>query len=215
MEYCDKGDMKKFLDYQQGFKLTQLRVKKFFVETLLAVDYLHTNDIIHRDVKPSNIFLKGPEYQVQLGDLGSATKAGVGINLIEDVGTLLYQAPEVLNNSGYDHTCDIWSLGCMLFELIMHQPPFSANTEVKLIEKVKNFPPKPLAEDVSQDIKDVYQICMNKDPNSRPKSKQLLSLDIVQAWARETNLKSYQIAMAARFKEKNLLEKLLMASLMN
>ena len=87
---------------------------------MLAVDYLHTNEIIHRDIKPSNIFLKGPEYQIQVGDLGSATKAGKGIALVEDVGTLLYQAPEVLGvDSGYDHGCDIWSIGCILFELCM------------------------------------------------------------------------------------------------
>ena len=55
---------------------------------LLAIDYLHNQDIIHRDIKPSNIFLKGKDYQVQIGDFGVSC-VGTGVK-VEDVGTLLY-----------------------------------------------------------------------------------------------------------------------------
>ena len=70
-------------------RISESRVRRFFIETLLAVDYLHANGIIHRDLKPSNIFLRGPEYSVQLGDFGIACFTNNGV-IVEDVGTLYY-----------------------------------------------------------------------------------------------------------------------------
>ena len=63
-EYCDKGDLDVFLNLQRGNPLADIRVKKIFVETLLAIEYLHSQNILHRDIKPSNIFLKTKEYTV-------------------------------------------------------------------------------------------------------------------------------------------------------
>lgn len=57
---------------------------------LLAIDYLHSNNVIHRDIKPSNIFLGGKDYKVQIGDFGIACINDKGKTRIEDVGTLLY-----------------------------------------------------------------------------------------------------------------------------
>lgn len=70
-------------------------MKKFIIEILLALEYLHSQNIIHRDVKPSNLFLKGKDYSIQLGDFGIAVRNN-GLNMVEDAGTLLYQAPEML-----------------------------------------------------------------------------------------------------------------------
>ena len=65
----------------------------------LAVEYLHSIKIIHRDLKPSNIFLKNKDYSVQIGDFGIAAATDNGFTLVEDVGTLAYQAPEVFDGS--------------------------------------------------------------------------------------------------------------------
>jgi serine/threonine protein kinase len=118
LDYGDKGDLENYIKNQNGFKLTETRIKRFIIEILLAVDHLHSNEIIHRDLKPSNIFLKGKDYQVQLGDFGIACNGG-GQTRVEDVGTLLYQSPEVLDSpsgggDGYDCRTDIWSLGCII-----------------------------------------------------------------------------------------------------
>ena len=119
-EYCDKGDLEAYLKNQNGFRLTETRIKKFIIEILSAVDYLHERDIIHRDLKPSNIFLKGKDYTIQIGDFGIACSSGRGTTMVEDVGTLLYQSPEILDDpsgqgaEGYDCRTDIWSLGCII-----------------------------------------------------------------------------------------------------
>ena len=88
-DYCDKGDLEKYIKNQNGERISEQRVKRFFVETLLAVEYLHSHGIIHRDLKPSNIFLRGPEYSVQLGDFGIACVTNTAV-IVEDVGTLYY-----------------------------------------------------------------------------------------------------------------------------
>ena len=78
IDYCDKGDLESYLQYQAGSRLSDTKIKKFILEILLGIDYLHSNNIIHRDLKPSNIFLKGKDYTVQIGDFGESTKAQKG-----------------------------------------------------------------------------------------------------------------------------------------
>lgn len=124
-ELCDKGDLQEYINNQKGFSMSEVRIKRFLLELLLAIEFLHSHDIIHRDLKPSNIFLKGKDYTVQVGDFGIACNLDNGTHLrVEDVGTLLYQSPEVLainsqalegQKQGYDHRCDIWSFGCIVF----------------------------------------------------------------------------------------------------
>ena len=75
--------------------LSETRIKRFLLEILLGIEYLHSHDVIHRDLKPSNIFLKGKDYTVQIGDFGIACVCESGQMKVEDVGTLLYQSPEL------------------------------------------------------------------------------------------------------------------------
>jgi NIMA (never in mitosis gene a)-related kinase len=61
-----------YIKNQNGMPISEHRIKKFILETLLAINYLHNQDVIHRDLKPSNMFLKGKDYQVAIGDFGEA-----------------------------------------------------------------------------------------------------------------------------------------------
>lgn len=98
-EHCDKGDLDSYLKNQKKQQLSDTRVKKFILEMLLAVEYLHQIKIIHRDLKPSNIFLKNKDYSVQIGDFGIAAESNNFSSIVEDVGTLAYQAPEMFDGS--------------------------------------------------------------------------------------------------------------------
>ena len=101
--------------------MSESRIKRFILESLLAIDYLHSQNIIHRDLKPSNIFLRGKEYTVQLGDFGTSCMNLNSQTRVEDVGTLLYNSPEILDDpsgkgsKGYDCRTDVWSLGCIIY----------------------------------------------------------------------------------------------------
>jgi NIMA (never in mitosis gene a)-related kinase 2 len=86
-------------------------------------------------LKPSNIFLKGKDYTVQVGDFGTSCSNLKSSTRVEDVGTLLYNSPEILENGegkgsgGYDNRTDIWSFGCILYEMCNFDAPFNALTE--------------------------------------------------------------------------------------
>ena len=152
------------------------------------MDYLHSQEIIHRDLKPSNIFLKSKEYTVQIGDFGIACNSFNGC-IIEDVGTLLYQSPEILENGdgaeGYDSRTDIWSLGCIIFQICNQDVPFNAQSEARLIEKIKKTKHRAINENISAEIRQVYEICMNKDNQTRPNASDILNLEIIKKWAKE------------------------------
>jgi len=192
-EYCDRGDLENYLKNQKGFMLSDQRIKKFIVEILLALEYLHSQSIIHRDVKPSNIFLKGKDYTIQLGDFGIAAQNDTGLRVVENVGTLAYQAPEVLEGTDYDTRADIWSLGCVVYNMFSYDIPFSALSEERLVEKIRFFPHRQLDTKVPQELRDLYEICMNKDYKKRPTAADLLGLDLIQKWAKETNCMNHQL----------------------
>ena len=146
---------------------------------LLAIDYLHSNNVIHRDIKPSNIFLGGKDYKIQIGDFGIACINDKGNTRVEDVGTLLYQSPEVMvtgissDVAGYDNRVDIWSLGVVLFQLCeLLSSPFTANIEQRLVYKIRNVPHLSINRtNYSLDLCNVYEACMNKDYRTRPSAK--------------------------------------------
>ena len=114
-----------YLDNRKKQRMSDARIKKFILEILLGIEYLHSKNIIHRDLKPSNIFLKGKEYTVQIGDFGESTKTSSGTMIQEDVGSIMFQAPEMLSNNYHDFKADIWSLGCIIFNLCHFDFPFS------------------------------------------------------------------------------------------
>lgn len=213
--------MQEYLNNHKGFSLSENRIKRFIVELLLAIDYLHSLSVIHRDIKPSNIFLKGKEYTVQLGDFGMACSLGVSLR-VEDVGTLLYQSPEILNityasqkgqkaSQGYDCRTDIWSFGCIVFQLCNLDVPFYAPNEQRLIQKIQTGRHKAMRREVSQELKDLYEVCMNKDYKRRPYTRDLLSFPFIQQWAKELNIFSSQIQKYNRMviEEENTIESFL------
>ena len=89
--------------------------------------YLHSKNICHRDLKPANIFLAA-DGSAKLGDL-NVSKLNKGDDLMSTkIGTPYYMAPEVWNGKKYGAACDIWSLGCVMYELAALQPPLPWDT---------------------------------------------------------------------------------------
>lgn len=118
----------------QDGKLGEVQVRVLVHQMLEAVVYLHSKSICHRDVKPHNLFLNGhiasTSVQVKLGDFGAAVRLPKDKLLKDPVGTPAFMAPEIhlLPNKsfGYDHKCDVWSIGvCMIFLLVNEYPFFN------------------------------------------------------------------------------------------
>ncbi|KAF7388675.1 hypothetical protein HZH68_012617 [Vespula germanica] len=127
MEYCTMGDLRKVLNKPEnccGIKETD--ILKIISDILLAVKYLHLNNITHRDLKPENVVLQAVKGTIlyKLIDLGYAKEIGETSTSASIVGTLNYVAPELLYNEKYSCSVDYWSLGILFYEIITGKRPF-------------------------------------------------------------------------------------------
>lgn len=126
MEYCENGDLGKFLKRQMNKALPELKIWKFFIEMSLGLNHLHSLKILHRDIKTINMFL-GKDDIIKIGDLGVAKQLNQTSNMAYTVvGTPYYLSPELCEEKPYNHKSDVWSLGCVLYELCTFKHPFEA-----------------------------------------------------------------------------------------
>lgn len=127
LELADGGDLSKLIRYFQRKNelLTERSITKYYIQICSAVKYIHSKRILHRDIKPANIFMTS-DGCVKLGDFGHGRFFGQNTRAAHSiVGTFYYMSPERIQESGYSFSSDIWSLGCILYELITLHSPFS------------------------------------------------------------------------------------------
>jgi serine/threonine protein kinase len=119
MEYCGDGHLGNILI--KPMKL--VNIKYYFRQLLSALYFLHSYDILHRDVKPTNILLTNDKKNLKICDFGFA-KITTKMQRVSTIcGSPLYMAPEILNHKKYDSACDIWALGMILFEMMYGYHP--------------------------------------------------------------------------------------------
>lgn len=134
MEYADKGDLSRII--KNRIVISPKTISKWILQVASGLEYLHNSGIIHRDVKAENIFLFSDK-SVKLGDYG-IVRVNQYNNLknVTYIGTPYYMTPEIENGICNDKT-DVWSLGCVLYELLHFIPPFNGNNLQQLIHNKK------------------------------------------------------------------------------
>jgi len=118
-----------------------------FIQICIGLQYLHSNGVIHRDLKPANILLndKDNPRKIVICDFGaSICLEGENLHCFTKIGTPYFMSPEQNNADFYDKKTDIWSLGCILYELITLEKPFEANNIIMLNQKIKKGYYKPI-----------------------------------------------------------------------
>lgn len=144
MEHCEGGDLASVIS--RGAKERQYLDEEFVLRVLtqltLALKECHRRSdgghtVLHRDLKPANVFLDGQQ-NVKLGDFGLARILNHDTSFAKTfVGTPYYMSPEQMSRMSYNEKSDIWSLGCLLYELCALMPPFTAFNQKELAGKIR------------------------------------------------------------------------------
>lgn len=126
---------------------------------------MHQNKILHRDIKPANVFIV--DGVSKLGDL-NVSKVLEGKFATTQTGTPYYTSPEIWNGKKYDSKCDVWSFGCVLYELCTLRPPFMAKDFPGLSRKILAGYYDPISSSYSKKLSAFIRKCLTVDQTRRP-----------------------------------------------
>uniref|UniRef100_A0A8C3Y1R6 Serine/threonine-protein kinase Nek11 n=1 Tax=Catharus ustulatus TaxID=91951 RepID=A0A8C3Y1R6_CATUS len=174
-EYCEGGDLDfKIQEYKDSGKMfTQSQVIDWFIQLLLGVNYMHDRRILHRDLKAKNIFLK--DNLLKIGDFGVSCLLMGSCDLATTfTGTPYYMSPEVLKHQGYNTKSDIWSLGCILYEMCCMNHAFTGQNFFSVVLKIVEGETPSLPERYPSNLNAVLCSMLNKNPSLRPAAAEIL-----------------------------------------
>jgi NIMA (never in mitosis gene a)-related kinase len=189
------------MELVEGFSLDQFLVNtcnlsesivvNLFRQILSAIKYCHLNQVLHRDIKPQNLLLT-KEYQIKLADFGISRVVEEYRNSAKtQIGTPYYMAPEILNHELYGFPADIWSLGCVLYEMVTRKRPFP-NDYVQFFQQILYGNPFPIQCNCSQNLKSLIFCMLKKNPSQRISIHQIENLPFILALNNVTNQQTPQ-----------------------
>jgi len=175
-EYADGKDLQKFIE-SHG-EIDEKKVLQIFTQLILGLDYMHSQNILHRDIKTANVFLfkKG---LVKLGDFGISREL-LGDDLAQTlIGTPYFMCPELLRGQRYGFPADIWAAGCVLFELLARKHAFTGKSREELFANIKSGQMPQMPSNYSKGLLDLLRSMLSQDPSKRPSCKDILASDII------------------------------------
>ena len=177
LEICQNQTLNDLLKRRK--RLTEIEVQCYIVQLIKALKYLHSHRVIHRDLKLGNLFLTD-KMELKVGDFGLATKLDFeGERKRTVCGTPNYIAPEILDGkTGHSYEVDIWSLGVIIYTLIIGKPPFETRDVKTTYKRIKmnaySFPETAI---ISEAAKNLISQILVTDPAKRPSLDQILIHD--------------------------------------
>ena len=167
LEYCRGGSLLALLKVFSSFDENIIR--KYLIQILDGLEYLHSHNIIHRDIKGANI-LVDRNGTCKLSDFGGAKIIKEEMSIHSSMqGTPNWMAPEIIKSQGATRYSDIWSVGCTIIEMFQGQPPYSdKKNAINILNCIcKNNEPPKIPEGMSDQLKDFVEKCLVFEPTKR------------------------------------------------
>ncbi|NXD28292.1 NEK2 kinase, partial [Spelaeornis formosus] len=207
MEYCDGGDLAGLIAKCAKERHVNLRgalhehfldesfVLRVLTQLTLALKECHRRSdggvTVHRDLKPANVFLDGKQ-NVKLGDFGLARILHRDTSFATTfVGTPYYMSPEQMNYTSYNEKSDIWSLGCLMYELCALSPPFTAYNQKELAEKIREGRFRRIPYRYSDELNDLISEMLNVKDYCRPSVEDILQHPLIEAVVTEEQKRNF------------------------
>ena len=187
MEFADDGDIDHKIkeNLKKRLYFDESTIWNWIIQILEGLKYLHDSKIMHRDLKCANIFLM-KNGTLKIGDL-NVSKLAKNNMAKTQTGTPFYLAPEIWKDLPYDYKCDIWSVGCIIYELCTSRPPFRGTSMRDLMNNVMTGYYLPIPNTYSNDIRQLVSMMLVVDPKRRASTYDLLNCNIIKNKIKNSN----------------------------
>lgn len=179
MEYADDGDLQSKIEFNKKHNLLfdERTIWSYAIQMVRGLKALHDCKIMHRDLKTANIFLM-KNGLCKLGDLNVSKVVKMGM-LHTQTGTPYYASPEVWNDKPYSYKSDLWSIGCVIYELCTMRVPFKGKNMDDLYQTVCRGRYGPLPDIYSKELSQMISLLLKVNASERPSCEQFLSHPII------------------------------------
>ena len=165
MELCDET----LTQFKKSRTFNSKEIYEILSQLNNTFEIMIKEDIVHRNLKPDNILikkLKDDKYIIKLSDY-CISKIGQCTELTEHVGTTQYMAPEIIEGKEYNHKCDLWSLGIIIYELCFKERPYKGVNEYVLLQDIQKFGKKRIKKTGDEQLDDLISKLLVSDPKER------------------------------------------------
>ncbi|EAY15505.1 CAMK family protein kinase [Trichomonas vaginalis G3] len=180
MEYADGGDLSQKIEKNGRKSFSEDEVLRIFTQLALAIKYIHDRKILHRDLKGQNVFLM-KDGSVKLGDFGIAKVLDHTMQFYNtQIGTPYYLSPEMCQGKNYNSKTDIWSFGCIMYEMCTLHHAFEGRNINNLLFNIVRGNITPISTQYSADLRNLINSMLSKDPKLRPTATEIVKKPIIR-----------------------------------
>ncbi|KAE9415439.1 hypothetical protein Angca_006850, partial [Angiostrongylus cantonensis] len=179
MQYAEGGTMEKLVQDQKGVNFSEAQVLNYFTQILIALNHIHSKSIVHRDLKTQNILLNRKKTLVKLSDFGISKELTTRSLASTVIGTPNYLSPEICEGRAYNQKSDLWSLGCVLYELLELKRAFDGENLPAIVMKITKCAYPQIGSHASSQVKGLVDTLLQLNERKRPDTKELLTCPLI------------------------------------
>jgi serine/threonine protein kinase len=183
LEYASRGNLFRHMNRK---RITENDIRKFFVQTALAIEYLHSQKVIRRDLKPENLLLDS-NFNIKLCDLGWAAFLFDTLYCKAKAGTYAYMSPESLQGWTQNEKTDVWSLGILLYELYYNREPYTGQSCQEQLIRIRNTPLK-FQDPINFDARVLIMTMLKEKEDERPSLDQIFDSSYLRQYMQENQI---------------------------